>query len=299
MRFNSVALTIGTLTTLLAGCGTLTHGLASPSNGLDTLNAESTKTSGLHGKGCILDGLARMAPEGLSLEAALPTSVDLRDGCSPVRDQGQTEGCVAFATACGLGEFLAKKNGRPQTFSPRFLWALTRKKEHSLGKNVGTAPADAVKIAREIGFVPEADFPMEAGILPKAPTFDAVIGEAPSTKLVAEAHAWRLMSGLQPVNTVHAMKQTLANGLPLVFAIAVLPSFEKTGPDGMVALPGADEKPNGGHALTCVGYNNEKQVFIVRNSWGANWGDHGYCYMPYAYVHQGVTCMYAGFTAKL
>jgi hypothetical protein len=226
VRLNSAALAICTMTTLLAGCGTAVRGALPTTNSPDSLSALSNTSH--HGKGCNLEGLARMAPEGRSLEAALPNSVDLRSGCSPVRDQGQTEACVGFATATGLGEFLAKKEGRPQALSPRFMWSLTRKLEHSLGKNVGTSPADAIKLAREVGFVPEADFPMQPGILPNAPDFDAVINEAPGPKMIAQAHAWRLMSGVQPVNTVHAMKQTLASGLPLVFAISVLPSFEKT-----------------------------------------------------------------------
>ena len=33
-----------------------------------------------------------------------------------------------------------------------------------------------------------------------------------------------------------------------------------------------------------VGYNDQTQVFIVRNSWGSGWGDGGYFYMPYAYL---------------
>jgi C1A family cysteine protease len=36
--------------------------------------------------------------------------------------------------------------------------------------------------------------------------------------------------------------------------------------------------------MLCVGYSDSRQVFIVRNSWGADWGDEGYCYIPYAYM---------------
>lgn len=41
---------------------------------------------------------------------------------------------------------------------------------------------------------------------------------------------------------------------------------------------------HGWHAMLCVGYSDKDRMFIVRNSWGAAWGDQGYCYIPYDYV---------------
>ena len=35
----------------------------------------------------------------------------------------------------------------------------------------------------------------------------------------------------------------------------------------------------GCHCVVCVGYN--KQGFIIRNSWGTSWADHGYITIPY------------------
>lgn len=40
------------------------------------------------------------------------------------------------------------------------------------------------------------------------------------------------------------------------------------------------DKRKGGHAVTVVGYN--KKGFILRNSWGSNWGDNGYVIFPYS-----------------
>jgi C1A family cysteine protease len=40
----------------------------------------------------------------------------------------------------------------------------------------------------------------------------------------------------------------------------------------------------GGHAVTVVGYNDLDQTFIVRNSWGSDWGDKGCFYIPYKYL---------------
>ena len=34
----------------------------------------------------------------------------------------------------------------------------------------------------------------------------------------------------------------------------------------------------------CVGYNDATQRFIVRNSWGASWGQQGYFEIPYDYL---------------
>ena len=40
----------------------------------------------------------------------------------------------------------------------------------------------------------------------------------------------------------------------------------------------------GGHAVMAVGYDDSKQQFIIRNSWGTGWGKKGYFRMPYAYL---------------
>jgi len=49
-------------------------------------------------------------------------------------------------------------------------------------------------------------------------------------------------------------------------------------------MPGNDDKEDGGHAMLCCGFDDNKQVFIIRNSWGPNLGDQGYYYIPYAYM---------------
>ena len=52
---------------------------------------------------------------------------------------------------------------------------------------------------------------------------------------------------------------------------------------GEMMMPMRGETIQGGHAVACVGYDDEKQAFLVRNSWGSDWGQGGYFWMPYAY----------------
>lgn len=53
-------------------------------------------------------------------------------------------------------------------------------------------------------------------------------------------------------------------------------------------MPTAGSRPYGGHAVLLVGYQDGEGEgggrFLVRNSWGADWGERGYGRLPYAYV---------------
>jgi C1A family cysteine protease len=71
-----------------------------------------------------------------------------------------------------------------------------------------------------------------------------------------------------------------------VFGITLFPSFESdsVAATGQVPMPLLNEQPIGGHAVLVSGYNQVTRRFKVRNSWGADWGDRGYFYLPYDYV---------------
>jgi C1A family cysteine protease len=88
------------------------------------------------------------------------------------------------------------------------------------------------------------------------------------------------------VQVLSQLKGCLADGYPFVFGFTVYESFE--GPEvaktGVVPLPGPGDAAIGGHAVLAVGYDDNEERFIVRNSWGPGWGMNGYFTLPYSYV---------------
>lgn len=82
------------------------------------------------------------------------------------------------------------------------------------------------------------------------------------------------------------MKGCLASGYPFVFGFSVYESFESqaVAQTGIVPMPSPNEQLLGGHAVLAVGYDDEQGRFIVRNSWGKDWGMEGYFTIKYDYL---------------
>jgi C1A family cysteine protease len=283
--------------TVVTGCGTPM--LAPQAYGPATQTYAKAKAL-RHGLGLNLNGLKKLVNDdsGFATKAALPAKVDLRPGCSPITNQGMSNACVGFSMADGLGEFLAKKQGRPMDLSPRYIWNLSRHNDKSLHENTGTWPHVAMKMADNLGFALQSDFPMpSAAATENEKTFMPLVTERPSNDVVAKAKKNRLFKGWKPITSVHAMKKSLAEGMPVVFGIAVYPSIAQANDTGIIPMPRANEEFEGGHAIVAVGYDNAKRQFIIRNSWGTEWGDKGYGYLPYDFFNTGNA--YEGFTAKL
>ena len=73
------------------------------------------------------------------------------------------------------------------------------------------------------------------------------------------------------------MKYALFNNGPV---IATLPLFSTANPD-IFWKPLSTSSYSGFHCITIVGYDDLKQQFLIRNSWGTKWGINGYQWFPY------------------
>jgi C1A family cysteine protease len=218
---------------------------------------------------------------------ALPPKADLRKGCPPVYNQGELGSCTANAIAAAVQFDRRKRRQKPDFVPSRlFIYYNERVIEHTIHYDAGAQLRDGIKSVAKQGVCPEREWPYddtapsdENAPFPK----DAPAGQKPSAKCYKDAAKYTAILYQRVQQTLAQMKGCLADGYPFVFGFTV---YEKwyNDPTPVLPLPGAHEGVVGGHAVLAVGYDDKKQLFTFRNSWGASVGAKGYFYMPYAYL---------------
>lgn len=212
---------------------------------------------------------------------SLPERVDLRAICPPVYDQGELGSCTAQAVGAAL-HFTARERvagsarDRVATPSRLFLYYWTRWLEGSTARDSGASLRSTMKAVARFGYPPETHYPYvidKFKIRPAGP----VMTEAARRLLAASYYA-------RVSQTEVELEAALAAKNPIAFGAMVWESIERVGRDGLVPMPRKSERPLGGHAMLLVGYDRTMRCFLVRNSWGARWGEAGYCWMPYQLV---------------
>lgn len=206
----------------------------------------------------------------------IPRGVDLRPQCPPVYDQGQLGSCTANAIAGALEFDMMKQKLQVFTPSRLFIYYNERVMEGTVNSDSGAQIRDGIKSVGTQGDCPETEWPYDISKFavkpPQSCYDDAVQHKALNYRSIDQNLA--------------DMKGCLAEGYPFVYGFVVYESFESpaVAKTGKVPMPASNEATIGGHAVVAVGYNDDDQWFICRNSWGTGWGAKGYFYMPYAYL---------------
>lgn len=210
---------------------------------------------------------------------ALPASVDLRQYCSAVEDQGQLGSCTGNAIA-GIIELMQRKQNlaRGKDVSRLFIYYEERVLIGTVNQDSGAYIRDGIKVVNKKGAPLESLWPYNISRFRTRPT-NAAYNDALKRKATA----------YQRVTNFAGVKTALSQGYPVVMGFDVYSSFETSivANTGMMPYPNVNtEQLLGGHAVAIVGYNDNLNGgrFICRNSWGSRWGAGGYFYMPYQVV---------------
>lgn len=208
---------------------------------------------------------------------ALPPAVDLRPWMTKVEDQGALGSCTSNALVGALEYLVRRETGREVDLSRLFVYYNQRLWDDCVRDDAGAAIAVGIRVLARLGVPTERSWPYDRNLFAVQPP-EEVYREASQFQVT---DWWSL-----PIEAV-AIRSCLAAGFPIVFGTRCTESFMHVPASGVVPLPRAGESAqwkHGRHALLLVGYDDAARHFVIRNSWGADWGDRGYGYLPYEWV---------------
>lgn len=216
-----------------------------------------------------------MVPANINA-STLPTSVDLRTLMPPIWNQGELGSCTGQAIAADCHYQMIRQKGKIFQPSALFIYYNERMIEGTVMQDSGAELRSGFKAINRWGICSEEKWSYDI----------SKFRMKPSRGCYAEALKHKIFDYTRIGQSLIQFKACLASGDSFVFGFSVYESFEN-GPvtkTGTMTMPTARENMLGGHAVLAVGYDDSRNVFIVRNSWGTSWGDKGYFYMPYDYI---------------
>lgn len=211
-----------------------------------------------------------------------PSRFDLRDSgkVSPVRNQGKFGTCWAFATFGSLESTDLPDD--QEVFSPKNL--VNRAGFDYTYKNGGNIHMAAAYLTRWAGPVDESTDPYpQANWTSSAPY--------PATRHVQNTI-------MMPLRSNRSDTAPIKGGLQMWGAASSALYWEKQYYNNQTAayyhpVSAKDQKPGGGHSVTIIGWDDAFQAanftttppgdgaWIVKNSWGPQWGEQGFFYVSY------------------
>lgn len=199
-------------------------------------------------------------------DIAVPSKLDLRKNLPPIRSQDGQGSCSAHVGAC-MKEYQEKKDiGLDEYMSPQFIY-----NNRINYPEPGMWPRNTMAILRNHGVCRERVYPYGSDGGPSTI----------SKKIYDEAIKFKIKE-YATIKTIETLKKALVTNGPCYISVPVYNYFSR------MWKPVQDQKYLGGHALTVVGYDDNKSIhgskgaFLLRNSWGNKWGDKGYCWFPYS-----------------
>jgi C1A family cysteine protease len=208
--------------------------------------------------------------------------VDMRSHMPHVYDQGSLGSCTYNAITALVDYSRIVRGVSPlEPTSILFGYHNELLDEDSLPDDNGAMIRTGMKGLNKYGITPERLWPYDVSKFAVTPS-EAAYAEARKNLISSYRRV-----GQNPV----ALQSILAAKQPVVFGFLVPAYFES---DEMRHSGNLILRPNeqflGGHAVLIVGYCLRTQRYLVRNSWGADWGIGGYFWMPMAFVHNPRFC---------
>lgn len=196
--------------------------------------------------------------------------------CSPVVDQEDLGSCVFFALTAHMVATAVEVDAEPQNLSQLWAYYHYRKTYGQVEYDNGAYIRDAIKLVGIDGIPLENCWPYVIQNFAKVPPDECL----------AKAAVNRIQS-YHALDNLEDMLDCIASGFGFICGITCYSSIDSdyTTRTGIVTLPERGEKVLGGHAIYVGGgYDMHKRMFKFQNSWGKEWGDDGFGWIPFEYL---------------
>lgn len=237
-----------------------------------------------------------------------PARVDLRRWASPVQYQGHYNTCTAHVVA-GMLELLENRaHGSWVPASRLFLYRVAKRMLGETG-DPGTYLRQVMGAVVMLGVPPEKYWPYLDTEVEDDPRIDAdpdAFCYAVADDYGAATYFRLDEQGVGAEEVLARIHACLASSMPCSIGFPLyMPSLERAVESGEMGFPQPGEKPAGSHAVLLVGYDQDREIpvagekegadgstkgaFLFKNSWGTDWGEQGYGWLPYRYLTEGLT----------
>ena len=208
---------------------------------------------------------------------ALPPFIDMRSQMPAIYNQHSLGSCTSQAGSA-IYQFNRIQQGIDWRCMPSrlFLYYNTRILQGTVSIDSGASIRNTIKAMVDTGMAPASDWPYKIA--------NFAIKPPERVYKFAEKHKATVYERLP--QDLNQLQGCLASGECFIFGFSVYSAFEgaEVTRTGVLNMPTRREQLLGGHAVLCCGYDNATRRFLVRNSWGENWGMSGYFTMPYIYL---------------
>lgn len=215
--------------------------------------------------------------------AVLPPTKDLRASWWAINNQESTGSCVGWATADGVMRYhlvQANRIARTQLLSARFIWMASKETDEfnsrpqTFIEEAGTSLKSAMDVCRKFGTALDSELPFKIGTLMFVGKEKAFYASVSTRKAANYFNLGRNLA---------QWKAWLAGNGPILAGVSIDATWDNAAQTAGNLDVFQPSTVRGGHAVCIVGYTADR--FIIRNSWGKDWGDKGFAYASPAYIN--------------
>lgn len=218
--------------------------------------------------------------------ATLPSAVDWRNrsGVNYIttpQDQGRCQSCWAFAAAALIESMVRIEHG---------VWS--KRSEADVHDGVGAACESTGNAEETLAYVAGMGYQFVNETDPVRPG----IADWPCDPYEATLHPYLHCADrtgrtthipfYQALGTVAEQKKWLDEYGPLIATFVLYTDYSSWKPQnpGTVYQHDGVSGSTGNHLALVVGYDDIKQAWVIKNSWGKGWGEDGFIYFGYVFL---------------